>query len=158
MATRYSSGKLRMAATAAAALFVIVAGAFGFQQWQLSSLRSQWLAMSPKVKELDAVTQEIHQYRPWFDDSLRALTILKEVTAAFPDEGSVSAKSVEIRDLNNVTCTGTTQNSEALFRIWSNLRASGKVTDLHSPSIRGNKPPMQFTFDFRWNEGGRVEN
>jgi hypothetical protein len=158
MATRYSSGKLRMAATAAAALFVIVAGAFGFQQWQLSSLRSQWLAMSPKVKELDAVTQQIHQYRPWFDDSLRALTILKEITAAFPEEGSVSAKSVEIRDLNNVTCTGTTQNSEALFTIWKNLRASGRVTDLHSPTIRGNKPPMQFTFDFRWNEGGRVEN
>jgi hypothetical protein len=158
MATRYSSGKLRMAGAAAAALFVIVAGAFGFQQWRLSSLRSQWLAMSPKVKELDGVTQQIIQYRPWFDTSLRALTILKEVTAAFPEEGTVTAKSIEIRDLNNVTCTGTTQNSEALFKIWSNLRASGKVTDLHSPTIRGNKPPMQFTFDFHWKEGGRSEN
>lgn len=154
MVNRYSSGKLRTAGIAAAALFVILASAFGYQQWQLTRLRSQWLAMAPKVKELEGVTQQIHQYRPWFDPSWRALTILKELTTAFPEDGIVSAKSVEIRDLNSVTCTGITRDSEALFRIWDNLRKSGKVTDLHRPTTRGNKPPLQFTFDFRWNEGG----
>jgi len=155
---RYSSGKLRMAGAAAAALFVILASGFGYQQYQLSTLRSKWLAMSPKVKELEGVTQQIHQYRPWFDDSLRALTILKELTTAFPEDGRVSAKSVEIRDLNTVTCTGITRDSESMFAIWENLRRSGYVTDLHRPTTRGNKPPLQFTFDFRWNEGGRSEN
>jgi hypothetical protein len=158
MVTRYSSGKLRMAGAAAAALFVILASAFGYQQWQLASLRSQWLAMSPKVKELEGVTQQIRQYRPWFDNSMRALTILKELTTAFPEDGKVSAKSIEIRDLNAVTCTGITRDSESMFTIWENLRRSGKVTDLHRPTTRGTKPPLQFTFDFRWNEGGRNEN
>jgi hypothetical protein len=158
MVNRYASGKLRMAGAAAAAMFLIVAGAFGYQQWQLANLRSQWQGMSTKVKELEGVTQQIHQYRPWFDDSLRALTILKELTTAFPDDGVVSAKSVEIRDLNNVTCNGITRDSEAMFKIWENLRRSGNVTELHRPTTRGNKPPLQFTFDFRWNEGGRNEN
>jgi hypothetical protein len=158
MANRYSSGKLRMAGAAAAVLLVILGSAFGYQQWQLAKLRSEWQAMAPKVNELDAVTQEIHQFRPWFDDSLHALTILKELTMAFPVEGTVSAKSIEIRDMNAVTCTGITHNSEALFTIWENLRRSGYVRDLHRPTTRGNKPPLQFTFDFHWNEGGRSEN
>jgi len=114
--------------------------------------------MSSKVKDLEGVTQQIHQYRPWFDDSLRALTILKELTTAFPEDGRVSAKSIEIRDLNAVTCTGVTRDSESMFAIWENLRRSGNVSDLHRPTTRGNKPPLQFTFDFRWNEGGRSEN
>jgi hypothetical protein len=158
MVNRYASGKLRLAGAAAAALLLIVVGAFGFQQWQLTRLRSQWVGMSSKVKELEGVTQQIHQYRPWFDDSLRALTILKELTTAFPDDGVVSAKSVEIRDLNAVTCTGITRDSEAMFKIWENLRRSGNVRDLHRPTTRGTKPPLQFTFDFHWNEGGRSEN
>jgi len=158
MVNRYSSGKLRIAGAAAAALFLILASAFGYQQWQLTKFRSQWLAMSPRVKELEGVTQQIRQYRPWFDTSLRGLSILKELTTAFPDDGIVSAKSVEIRDLNSVTCTGITRDSEALFKIWENLRKSGKVTELHRPTTRGNKPPLQFTFDFHWNEGGRNEN
>jgi len=158
MVNRYSSGKLRIAGAAAAGLFLIVASAFGYQQWQLTRLRSQWQSMATRVKDLEGVTQQIHQYRPWYDNSLRALTILKELTTAFPEDGRVSAKSVEIRDLNNVTCTGITRDSEALFSIWENLRKSGKVSDLHRPTTRGNKPPLQFTFDFRWNEGGPNEN
>jgi hypothetical protein len=158
MVNRYSSGKVQVAGAAAAALFLIVASAFGYQQWQLTKLRGQWQGMSSKAKELEGVTQQIHQYRPWFDDSLRALTILKELTTAFPEDGRVSAKSVEIRDLNTVTCTGITRDSESMFTIWENLRRSGNVRDLHRPTTRGNKPPLQFTFDFRWNEGGRSEN
>ena len=38
------------------------------------------------------------------------------------------------------------------------LRAlAGGVSDLKVNQIRG-KSPMQFTFDFHWNEGGKVEN
>ena len=136
----------------------MVVGFFAWQQIQLTRLRSQWKKVSDKVGELEDVSRQISKYRPWFDDSLRALTILKELTTAFPEDGRVSAKSIEIRDLNAVTCTGITRDSESMFAIWENLRRSGNVRDLHRPQTRGNKPPLQFTFDFRWNEGGRSEN
>jgi hypothetical protein len=155
-AARYSSGKLRMAGAAAGVLLLILIAAFGYQEWQLARYQSQWGAMAPKVKELTAINDQIHKFRPWYDDSMRALTILKRVTAAFPDDNSVSAKTIEIRDLNAVTCTGTTRDRQGVLKVFDGLR--GDVADLKLESIRGNKPPLQFTFDFRWAEGGKREN
>jgi len=39
----------------------------------------------------------------------------------------------------------------------SRLRSADNVSDLKVDSIRG-KTPMQFTFDFHWNNGGGHEN
>src|SRR5260370_274401 len=64
IATRYSSGKLRLAGAAAAGVVLLAGAAFGFQQWQLVSLQSEWRKMSPKVSKLESVQQQIHQYRP----------------------------------------------------------------------------------------------
>jgi hypothetical protein len=113
--------------------------------------------MAPKVHELEAVQQQIRQFRPWFDDSLRGLSILRQLTSAFPEDGVVSAKTVEIRDLNTVMCTGTARDNQALLKTLEHLRAAGGVSELRVSQIRG-KSPMQFTFDFHWNEGGKVEN
>ena len=158
MAARYSSGKFRMAGAAAGAVILIACGAFLFQQWQLIHLRSQWNAMASKVQELEGVTQQIHQFRPWFDESLRGLTILRQLTTAFPEDGVVTAKTVEIRDLNVVTCTGTTRDNPSLLKTLDRLRASVGVSEVRLVQIRGSKPPLQFTFDFHWSEGGKSEN
>jgi hypothetical protein len=157
-AARYSTGKWRSVGLTAASVAAVILLAFLFQQWQLGSLRSRWNGMAVKVHELDGVQQEIRQFRPWYDDSLRGLTILRQLTAAFPETGIVSAKTVEIRDMNTVTCTGVTQDNQALIKVLEQLRASGSVTDLRLSNIRGTKPPLQFTFDFHWNEGGKSEN
>lgn len=154
---RYSSGKLRTAGAVAAVVFLLVAGLFLIQQWQLMRLQSQWAAISPRVKELEKITQDIHQFRPWFDDSVRVLSILRQLTQAFPEDGVVSAKTVEIRDLSAVTCTGVTRDNQSLIKTVERLRASGGIADLRVSTIRG-KSPMQFTFDYHWSEGGKSEN
>ena len=102
--------------------------------------------------------QQIRQYRPWYDETYRALNILKQLTTAFPEDGVVVARTVEIRDLNAVTCTGTTRDQQALLKTLERLRGSEHVADVRFGTIRGNKPPMQFTFDFKWSEGGKVAN
>jgi Tfp pilus assembly protein PilN len=113
--------------------------------------------MSARVKELDGIQQQIQKYRPWFDESFRSLSILKQLTTAFPEDGTVTAKTVEIRDGNVVNCSGTARDNAALLRMLSQLRAADGVTDLKVDQIRG-KSPMQFTFDFHWNKGGGSEN
>jgi len=158
MATRYSSGNLRSAALAGGVVLLILIGAFGYQQWRLYDYQSQWNAMAPKVKELTGVSDQILKFRPWYDDSMRGLAILKRLTMAFPEDGSVSAKTIEIRDMNAVTCTGTTRDRQGVIKVFEGLRSSPGVSDIRMGNIRGNKPPLQFTFDFRWVEGGRVEN
>jgi hypothetical protein len=154
---KYSSGKLRSVGAIAAGVVLIVGGLFAYQQFQLMRLNSQWSAMSAKVHELESLQAQIRQYRPWFDDSFRSLSIFKQVTAAFPETGEVTAKTVEIRDGTVVSCSGNALNNPALLGMLARLRAADSVTDLKVDSIRG-KTPMQFTFDFHWNNGGGHEN
>ncbi len=162
MTARYASGKWRTAGAAAAALLVIAGGMLAVQEWQLSRLRSQWAGMSAKVKDLSDVQDQIQKYRPWFDESFRYLTILKELTTAFPEDGSVTAKTLEIRDLadardvNVVSCSGNAANYAALQKTVHQLGAIAGVSDLNVPT-RG-KTPIQFTFDFHLSGGGLHEN
>lgn len=157
MTRRYSSSRLRLAAAVGGGVVLLVALLFGFQQVQLISARSQWNRMSAKVKELEGIQAQIRQYRPWFDEGARGLTILRQLTLAFPEEGTVTAKTVEIRELNAVTCAGQARDNQSLLRTLDRLRSTSGVSDVKVTQIRG-KSPIQFTFDFRWNEGGRSEN
>ncbi len=154
---RYSSRKLVWAGATAASIALLIATLFLIQQWQLSSLRSKWAVMAPTVGELDNLQQQIRKFRPWFDDSLRTLSILRRVTEAFPADGVVSAKTVEIRDLATVTCSGTARDSQALLKTLDQLRATKEVTDVKVDQIRG-KSPLQFTFNFHWSEQGSNEH
>jgi len=150
--TRYSSGVLQKAAIAVAAVLLLGGSVFGYQEWQLVRLRSAWEQMSQKARDLDGIQANIRKFRPWFDDSVRTLSILRQLTEAFPEEGVVSAKAVEIRDQNVVTCSGITRDNQELLKTIERLRAAPSVTDFKMGPIRG-KAPMQFTFDFHWAEG-----
>lgn len=152
LATRYSSGRLRTVGAIGAALVLLVGVPFIVQQVQLMNLRSRWAEMSAKVKDLDTIQQQIHQYRPWFDNSCRTLTILRQLTLAFPEDPAVSAKTIEIRDGNVVTCSGMARDNTALLRTLTALRSAGGVADLKVDQIRGRQP-VQFTFEFHWQEG-----
>ncbi|HVM62783.1 MAG TPA: hypothetical protein VMV72_18125 [Verrucomicrobiae bacterium] len=157
LAQRYSSSRIRMAGATAGAVALLVLGLFLIQQWQLMRLRSRWRAMSSKVTELNGLQDQIRQYRPWFDRSFPCLSVLRELTLAFPEDGAVSAKTVEIRDVNTVTCSGTARDNAALLKTLTQLRGTSGVNSLKVDQIRG-KAPMQFTFDLQWGQGGASAN
>lgn len=161
VAKRYSSGKTRLVGAVGIILALSVIGSFGYQEWQLSKLQNHWAGMQGKVKELKGVTDQIHRFRPWYDGydgSMRALMILKRMTAAFPADPSVTARSIEIHDLNAVSCTGTTSDQARLQMMLSRLGKQDGITDITRGPVRGNKPPLQFSFEFRYAGGGKVEN
>jgi len=76
---------------------------------------------------------------------------------AFPEDGSVTARTVEIRGGNTVTCTGVAQDIGALLRTLNQLRTADGVADVKLQQIRG-KSPMQFSFDIHYRNGGNNEN
>ena len=156
-ASRYSSGKLVWAGVAAGSIALLIALFFLFQQWQLSRYRSRWAAMAPTVTELESLQQQIRKFRPWFDDSMRSLSILRRLTEAFPEEGAVSAKTFEIREPASVTCSGVANDNPAFLKMLGQLRATKEVTDLKVEQVRG-KTPLQFTFNFHWGEGSANEH
>jgi hypothetical protein len=158
IAARYSSGRLRSAISAAAAVALVVGGLFFFQQCQLWRLQAQWAKMQANDQQLRDMQDHIKQYRPWYDESVRGLTILRRLTEAFPEDGSVTAKTVEIRDLNTVTCTGIARNYQALLKTVERLRGVRQIPEVNMGPTRGQPPALQFTFNFQWSEGVKSAN
>lgn len=140
---RVSSRKLGALGAAAAIIILAAGGAIGAQEYKLSKLKSEWVSMEGKVTELNTMKDNIRKFRPWFDESYPSLSILRKVTEAFPEQGTVWAKTVEIRNQSQVTCSGTARNSPALTKVLNQLHAS-------MDSMRGNSPSIQFTFNFTW--------
>jgi hypothetical protein len=158
VSSRYAAGKLRSVIGVASSAAALVGALFFYQQCQLWGLRSQWQGMAAKVTELDQIQDNIKRYRPWFDESVRGLTILRALTSAFPEDGTVTAKTIEIRDLGTVTCTGTARNYQVLLRTVQKLRAIPQVKDVKQGPARGQPPALQFSLTFAWNEGGASAN
>lgn len=155
-ANRHSTKKLGWAGAVAASVAVVVGGMFAVQQYQLSGLRARWAVLAPKVEEVEALQQQIRRFRPWFDESFRSLSILKTLTEAFPEDGSVTAKMVEIRETSSVTCSGTARDNQVLYKTMDQLRSAKEIEDLKLDQSKG-KSPVQYSFNFRWVEGGRRE-
>lgn len=151
-ASRYSAKKLIYVAGLAAVCVVGVGVLFAIQQVELSKLRNEWASMGPKVRELETLQQEIKQFRPWFDESFRSLRVLRQLSEAFPEEGSVTAKTIEIREGSPIVCSGSTQDVQALYKATDKLRASSDVSELQMDQVRGDKPPLQFSFNFHWGD------
>ncbi len=154
LAGRYTRSRTAARAMVVAAAVVgLTAGAFAVQQVRLAYWRSRWNGMREAVTQLEAVQQRVRQYRPWYDESFRTLSILRRLTEAFPEDGAVSARSLEIRPTTGVTCSGTARDHAALLRVLDHLRAAPEVRGLKVEQIRGNAP-MQFTVNFQWSEAG----
>jgi hypothetical protein len=147
--------RLVWAAEAAAGAVFCVAVAFGWQQWEISTLTSKWSAMEPRVKELSADQEQIRKFRPFYDRTFRDLRILKHLTDAFPDDNSVSAKTIDVHDLANVSCSGVARDNDAFVRVFTKLSDdTNEISHVH-PEVRGQKP-MQFSLSFQFGE--EVEN
>jgi hypothetical protein len=152
-AAKYSSGRLRTTGAVAAGIVAIVCLAFLVQQIELWHYRSQWNGMSKKVTELQDVQAKIHQFQPWYDQTYRDLAIMRLLSVAFPENGIVTAKTIQIQEGNTVSCSGNAENNAALLATLGRLSGAEGVSNLKVDMIHG-KAPMQFTFDFQYGNGG----
>jgi hypothetical protein len=157
LANRYSSAKLVWSGATAGVALLVVAGMFLVQQYQLSSLDSKWGDMKRQVGELEDLRTQLRRFRPWFDSSLVSMAILRRLTEAFPEDGSVAAKTVEIRNLSNIACAGTARDMNALLKVQDQLKKVKEFSEVKLDTIRG-KSPLQFTLNLKWGSGGKSEN
>ena len=148
--TKLGTQKLAYAGMAAALVVLIVGGLFGWQQIQLFQLRSQWNAMATEVNTLDDDMAKLQKYHPWFDDSYPALTVLAKLTSAFPDEGSITAKSIEVRDLTTVTVHGSAKTQAVFNATREKLGTIPGCVNVKGDTT-GTAPQMQYNLAFDWN-------
>lgn len=148
---RYSGKRVAYTGATAGVIAAITLAIFVFQGIRLSALRNDWDAMESKVTELDELQQDIREFRPWFDADITSLEILKRVTEAFPEEGSVTAKTLEIQNQTEVNISGITRDNTALLDMLDRMRDVKEIRDVRVDTIRG-RTPMQFTFNFLWED------
>ena len=146
---RYDSRRLTTVGAIVGVAAAVVAVAFGWLEFRAWSLRSEWAAIKPQVTSLETLQTRIRDYRSWYDTTCRNLGILARVTEAFPEFGTVNAKTFEIRSQSVVSITGVTRDNTALLKTLDQLRQMKEIRDVKVEQIRG-KSPSQFTFNFRW--------
>ena len=151
LATKYASGRWRTTGAVAAGVAALVLGLFLFQEIQLWRLRAQWLHIQAKVTSLQTIQDQIRQFQPWYPGDYRSLAIMRELSLAFPENGVVTAKVITTRDDGTVNCSGNAQDNASLLAVQASLSALPGVSGVHLEQSRGNKPPIQFVFSFKFN-------
>lgn len=146
---RYGKGKRRQTIMAASTVVALIALVTLVHRGRLASLEKRWKAMAPQVNTLEQVQRDIRHFRPWFDNTVPTLRILDQVTAAFPEEGTIWAKTFEIKSGPVVSCSGLARNNQVLLETLDRLRQVAGVTDLKVRQVRGENP-IQFSFQFAW--------
>ena len=127
---------------------------FYIQGYRLQSLETEWSGMADKVTKLEELQGRIRQFRPWFTRSADSLEIAKKLSDAFPREGSIWVKSVQIKENNRVFCSGSARTNQELLTVMDELRAIEHVTEVTLQQVRG-EAPVQFAFNFEWKAGGQ---
>ena len=150
---RYNSKRLATAGLAVGGAVALLLLAFGWQEFRLQLLRSEWGGMQAQVATLTGIQDRIRDYRPWYDRSFPDLRILARVTQCFPENGSVTARTFDIHHVANVDDrrhhAAPPGTNRALLRTQDQLRKAKEIQGLKVESISG-KIPAQFTFTFRW--------
>lgn len=146
---RLSERNVRWMVGGTASAIVLLAASFGYQDRELARLQSQWDAMAPLVEDAKALQDRVRTYRPWYDETIPSLAIPKDLAAAFPEAGSVSLKSLHVKDRTVATCSGSASNFADLMMVKEALGKTGHLDDLKLFSARGGTP-VAFTLTFRW--------
>jgi len=151
-----TSKRLVYAGAAVGAVALCVFGAFMFQSWQIYRLETKWQSIAAQVGELETAKAQADKFSPWYDRSFRQLRIIDQVTRAFPEYGrAASAKSLEIREPDSVTVSGTVNYNQTYNTMFETLRSVDQVVGLIGDT-RGTNP-IQFSYNFKWSEGGKED-
>ncbi len=133
----------------AVAVVVLTCSAFIWQYAQLARLESRWDASGPEIKDAEKLRDDVRQYRAWFDDSAQSMVILRELTNAFPVEGRVWLKKLEVENLETVECSVSAKTDDDMLAVLEKLRETRGIKDLQWSELRGNSP-LEFRLSYRW--------
>jgi hypothetical protein len=113
-------------------------------------LNAEWQGMRRTVGDLEGLQQKIRQFRPWFETAPQGLHALETLSAAFPDQGEVWAKTIQFSgDPMKVNCAGFAKNQAALMGFVDRLRARPDVQGVQIQQVRGENP-LQFSLTYKW--------
>ncbi len=149
---RMSSKRNVVIGEVAAVVIVLFFMVFGYQHWNYSNLSSQWAKIEEQVTEVEAIQNNVKQFRPWFNRKIPSLSVLKILTERFPDDGSIWVKTVQIENESFITFSGFANQNEMLLETIDSLNEVEAIEALQVRQMTG-KEPLQYSLQFLWVEG-----
>ena len=146
---RFDSKRRRYVVAAVLAFIVLPMLLFFIRGRIEGSLASEWKGMQKNVAELELIQTKIRQFRPWFEPAPQSVQMLEGLSSAFPEQGDVWAKSIQISDDAKVTCSGFARNQSVLMALLDRLRSRPDVANLQIQQVRGDNP-VQFSVTYKW--------
>ncbi len=149
-------GVIWRAAAVALALGAIAVAAVAWHVWSLRRLERRWAAIAPRVERLAAMQEGLRARRAWLSAEPEQLALLHTLTGAFPETGSVWARTLVIRNSEQtVQCVGLARSNRDCLAVFEALRQTAGVQDLQVVQVEGGDP-IQFTLSYHWQpEGAR---
>ncbi|MEA3211987.1 MAG: hypothetical protein QOE70_5044 [Chthoniobacter sp.] len=146
---RFDSRRRRWLVIAAVALLVLPILTFFVRSRIEKSLDAEWNGMRRNVADLESIQQRIRQFRPWFEPAPQCLQIIEGIANAYPEQGDVWAKSIQLGEAHKVTCAGFARSQAALLGLLDRLRSRPDVSGLQVQQVRGDNP-ITFSITYKW--------
>lgn len=150
-------GRWTIWATALGVTFAIAIAAAALdlrsQRLEVAEAKDRLKNLEPQLKEAKASIGRTTFAQRWTGTDPQALALLRDVTAAFPQGGSVWATSLTLLPDGRVSLSGRASSDEAPLNLLKRLRDSGKFSDVQfggtQPAGRGSSE-VGFTINFRY--------
>jgi hypothetical protein len=131
-------GRLRWAV--AAGVLAVLAGAWFAADWwasagQVARLGDQLDRIAPNVQQAQEVVDRVSLARGWYDRRPAVLECLLSLANVFPQEGSIWATNLTIRD-QKVLLTGKCNDEQAVLALLDRLKARPEFTQIKPIYIR----------------------
>ncbi|MFM1942978.1 MAG: hypothetical protein RI897_1960 [Verrucomicrobiota bacterium] len=147
---RYDTRKNRWIAAAMLAAILLPLVSVLLRSHAEKSLTREWNSIQPTVRELEDLQTKIRLFRPWFDPNTPTVQLLHALVSGYPDTGDVWATRIDIKDDNQIACTGFARDQLAWLDFLERLGKQQGIANLQVRSVRGEQP-LQVDFNFNWN-------
>ena len=141
-------------ALGAAAVIAIAVSLFDLarQRSEVAEGKAALAKMKPDLEDARAAIERTTHAQRWTSTDPKALELLHDLTAVFPDGGRVWATSLALQPDGRVTLTCRAANDEVRLDLLKRLRDSGQFTDVQAggtqPAGRGSNE-LSFTINLR---------
>lgn len=141
------------AAALVVALALVAAALLVRQSRQRSRLQSEWQRLSPRVETVRSLIDLARSRQPWLGDEAVTLDLLRAITLAFPERGTVWTTRLEISGRSEVLLAGQASDRDAWLTTLTALRQTAGVRDLRVTQAReaaAGQAPVAFAVSFTW--------
>jgi hypothetical protein len=144
------------AAAAAVLLIAVIAMLLGWRSnvHAAGELEARLAEMSDSVAQASEIVEKTSAARPWYQPTPQYLECMRELTLAFPEEGTIWATSLGVGEDLRVTLEGKAVSEVAVLEVLDRLRENPRFSDVrYGRESSGSQREVSFAMSCRFVPG-----